>query len=97
LSSTVRTLILWIAIFFVVILLWNFLSLGQSKPAELEWTEFMTQVEQGQIKSVLIKDREKIEGVYNEAGEHTEGETFTLDLPAVADFGFVAKLEDAGV
>jgi cell division protease FtsH len=97
LSSTLRTLFLWMAIFVVVILLWNLLSLGQAKPAELTFTEFMTQVGQEQVKSILIKDRDTVEGTYLEKGEHAEGETFTLDLPFEATPEFIAELENEGI
>jgi cell division protease FtsH len=97
LSSTLRTLFLWMAIFVVVILLWNLLSLGQAKPAELTFTEFMTQVGQEQVKSILIKDRDTVEGTYLEKGEHAEGETFTLDLPFEATPEFIAQLENEGI
>jgi len=97
LSSTLRTLFLWLAIIFVVILLWNLLSLGQAKPAELTFTEFMTQVGQEQVKSILIKDRDTVEGTYLEKGEHAEGETFTLDLPFEATPEFIAQLENEGI
>ena len=96
-SSTLRTLFLWLAIIFVVILLWNLLSLGQAKPAELTFTEFMTQVGQEQVKSILIKDRDTVEGTYLEKGEHAEGETFTLDLPFEATPEFIAQLENEGI
>jgi cell division protease FtsH len=97
LSSTLRTLFLWMAIFVVVILLWNLLSLGQAKPAELTFTEFMTQVGQEQVKSILIKDRDTVEGTYLEKGEHADGETFTLDLPFEATPEFIAQLENEGI
>jgi cell division protease FtsH len=86
-----------LAIIFVVILLWNLLSLGQAKPAELTFTEFMTQVGQEQVKSILIKDRDTVEGTYLEKGEHAEGETFTLDLPFEATPEFIAQLENEGI
>jgi len=97
LNSTLRTLILWMAIFVVVILLWNVLNLGQTKPHELTYTEFMDSVDQGLVKKALIKDREKVEGVFRDSGDYHDGEEFSLDLPFEADSDFIGKLQAKGI
>jgi cell division protease FtsH len=97
LNSTLKTLFLWMAIFVVVILLWNLLNIGQSKPHDLSYTEFLTALDKGRVATVTIKDREQVEGTFRQGGEYREGEKFTLDLPFEADSAFTDKLEAAKV
>jgi cell division protease FtsH len=97
LNSTLKTLVLWIAIFVVVILLWNLLNIGPDKAKEPSFTEFMSAVDKHMVSTVTIKDKEHIEGTFRQGGPYKEGEKFSLDLPFEADSAFTDKLEAAKV
>ena len=65
-NSTLRTLLLWMVIFVVVILLWNTFQAGRTARNELTYNEFTEQVEAGQVaKKVTMREQ-----------------TITGDLPA---------------
>ena len=96
-NSTLKTLFLWMAIFVVVILLWNLLNIGPDKPTELSYTEFAKALDQRRVKSVTIKDKEHLEGTFRQGDQYKEGEKFSLDLPFEADSAFTDKLEAAKV
>ena len=96
-NSTLKTLFLWIAIFVVVILLWNLLNIGPEKPHQLSFTEFMDAVAKHSVATVTIKDKERLEGTFRQGGQYKEDEKFSLDLPFEADSAFTDKLEAAKV
>jgi cell division protease FtsH len=58
LNSTVKTLFLWMAIFGVVILLWNTFQGGKAAQKELTYTDFLASVEQGKVAEVTIRDKQ---------------------------------------
>ncbi len=91
---TVKTLIVWIAIFVVVILLWNTFQAGQVKRFPLTFTEFLEQVEKGRVAEVTIRGQE-LSGSFTEGGQFAEGEHFYTYLPEYPDL--VQELRDAGV
>ena len=96
-NSTLKTLFLWIAIFVVVILLWNLLNIGPDKPHQLSYTEFIGAVDKHLVATVTVKDKERLEGAFRQGGQYKEGEKFSLDLPFEADSAFTDKLEAAKV
>jgi len=54
LSSTLRTLLLWLVIFVVVILLWNTFQVGKTTRHELTYSEFNEQLNKGQVAKITI-------------------------------------------
>ena len=54
-NPTIRTLILWIAIFVVVIVLWNTFQAGRVNRHQLSFSQFIEEVEQGRIAEVTIR------------------------------------------
>ena len=55
-SSTVKTILFWISIVFLGVMLWKLVSAnGQSaKDAEPSYSEFLTQVDEGDVKEVTM-------------------------------------------
>ncbi len=66
-NSTVKTLILWMAIFGVVILLWNTFQGGKAAQKELTYSDFMTAVQQGRVAEVTIRGKQ-LTGKYKGEG-----------------------------
>jgi cell division protease FtsH len=77
LNSTVKTLFLWMAIFGVVILLWNTFQGGKAAQKELTYSDFMASVEQGKVAEVTIRDRQ-LTGKYK--GDALAGQEFKTTL-----------------
>jgi len=94
LNSTVRTLVLWIAIFVVVIVLWNTFQAGRVNRAQLSFSEFIEEVEQGRVAEVTIRGQE-LSGKFKEGEQYAEGANFTTYSPEYPDL--VAELREAGV
>ena len=57
-NSTVKTLFLWMAIFGVVILLWNTFQGGKAAQKDLTYSDFMTAVQQGKVAEVTIRGKQ---------------------------------------
>jgi len=95
LNSTVKTLILWMVIFVVVILLWNTIQAGNVGRHELKYTEFIEEVEAGRISEVTISG-EKVTGTFRDGGKYPEGETFLSQVPLVSE-ELVARLSEFNV
>ena len=93
-NSTLKTLFLWIAIFVVVILLWNAFLQGGSAQEELNYSDFVRELESGKISEVTIVDGREIKG---KIGVGDDAQEFALDLPMEADNELVTKLQDQGV
>jgi len=94
LNPTIRTLIVWVAIFIVVILLWNTFQAGKVNRFPLTFTDFMAEVEDGRVKEVTIRGQE-LSGVFAEGGQYQEGDNFITYLPEYPDL--VQELREAGV
>jgi len=93
LNSTLKTLLLWIAIFVVVILLWNAFLQGGAPQEELNYTDFIRELERGNVSEVTIIDQRQIEGKLG--GE--EGRKFSLDLPQESSDDLIKRLLDQNV
>ncbi len=94
-SSTFKTLILWMAIFVGVILLWNQLQPGKSRRHDLNYSQFRQRVGNGQVELVTIEGQ-KVKGKFRPGGEYG-GDEFTTTLPFPADSDFTRWLAEAGV
>ncbi|MCP4202826.1 MAG: ATP-dependent metallopeptidase FtsH/Yme1/Tma family protein [bacterium] len=93
-NPAVRTLILWIAIFVVVIVLWNTFQAGRASHHELSFTEFMEQVEQDRVAEVTIRGQE-ITGTFKPGGQYTEEDQFMVFAPDYPDL--VSELRESGI
>ena len=56
-NSTLRTLLLWMVIFVVVILLWNTFQAGRTAHRDLNFNAFTEQVAAGHVKKVTIREQ----------------------------------------
>jgi cell division protease FtsH len=97
LNSTLKTLFLWMAIFVVVILLWNTFQNGKAAAKELDYSALMQAVQKNRVAEVTIRDDQEVSGKYKGGGEYAEGTEFTSQLPFKSDSTFIQKLESAGV
>ncbi len=93
-NPTVRTLILWIAIFVVVIVLWNTFQAGRQSSHQLSFTEFIGDVQEGRVAEVTIRGQE-LTGSFKESSKYRQGENFTTYVPEYPDL--VKDLRAAGV
>ncbi len=93
-SPTIRTLVIWIAIFVVVILLWNTVQAGRVPKTSLTFSEFMEQVEKGSVAQVEIRGQD-ITGTFRGGDRFAEGDAFTTYAPEYPDL--VEQLRGAGV
>ena len=67
-NATLKNLLLWAAIFVMVILLYNLFSQGAAKRGEISFSEFLEDVEKDRIEEVTISgDRDRVEGTYKNA------------------------------
>ncbi|HVR95636.1 MAG TPA: ATP-dependent zinc metalloprotease FtsH [Thermoanaerobaculia bacterium] len=95
-NSTLKTLFLWMAIFVVVILLWNTFQHGKSPQQELDFSALIEQVEKGRVAEMTIRNNVEVSGKFRSGGELPEGE-FTSQLPFVSTPEFVEQLRRSGV
>jgi len=94
LNSTLKTLFLWIAIFVVVILLWNAFLQGGASEQKFNYSDFVRELERGNVSEVTIIDSRELKGKLGGGKEQTE---FSLDLPMESDNDFVTRLQERGV
>ncbi|MDI6850647.1 MAG: ATP-dependent zinc metalloprotease FtsH [bacterium] len=80
-SDILRNLVVWILIFLVFLTLYNYLS-SEKGVAQISYTDFYTQVEQGNVSQVLISGK-SVEGLFREPQkfENKEYLRFKLTLP----------------
>ncbi len=79
-NSTVKTLFLWMAIFVVVILLWQTFQGGKASKTELSFSQFLEVVQKGKVAEVTIRGQE-VSGKFRGGAEYNEGQEFTTQLP----------------
>ena len=80
-NATLKNLLLWAAIFVMVILLYNLFSQGAAKRGEINFSEFVEDVKKGRIEEVTITGDEA-EGTYKNAPRDGVGDgSFTAILP----------------
>ncbi len=95
-NSTLKTLFLWMAIFVVVILLWNTFQRSKTSQAEPTYTGFINDVRAGRVSEVKIVGKQDIEGKYKGGAQHAEGEEFKLVIPEDHP-DLLRELDKAGV
>jgi cell division protease FtsH len=94
LNSTVKTLLLWTALFVVVILLWKTFQEGRVTRRDIDFSEFLESVAAGQVKEVTIRG-DKLVGTFRQGDKGADGEQFATQLIAYPDL--VKELRQAGV
>ena len=72
-NSTFKTALLWASCFVLLLALWNFSNI-QKKDAALNFSDFMTQVEAGDIKEVTVNGNEI-------RGKRASGDAFKTVVP----------------
>ncbi len=98
-NSTLKTLILWMAIFLVVILLFQALQGGMGSKQEMTLSEFSQAVDNGRVSKVTIKGDE-VHGTMRggEARGTSKTSEFTVQLPPnYTGDEFYARLAKHGV
>ena len=92
-NPTIRTLIVWVAIFVVVILLWNAFQTGRINRQKIDYSEFLDDIDQGRVEQVTIRGND-VSGTYKEGDADGSSEFFTY-VPELGNL--VEKLTEAGV
>jgi len=90
-NSTVKTVVFWLVIVLSAFLLWQVVknSSGGQKDAERNWTQFMSDVNQGNVQEVTINGQEV-------RGKYRDGKPFHTSVPV--NFPDMYKtLQDKGV
>ena len=93
-SPTVRTLIVWIAIFVIVVLLWNTFQAGRTHEVALTFSEFLSEVEKGHVDEVEIRGQD-IAGTFRGSDRYADGDPFKTYAPEYPDL--VEQLRAANV
>ncbi|HEX6903620.1 MAG TPA: ATP-dependent zinc metalloprotease FtsH [Thermoanaerobaculia bacterium] len=76
-NSTVKTLFLWMAIFGVVILLWNTFQGGKAAQQQLDYSELLSKVQANKVSEVTIRG-EQLTGKYK--GDTLAGQEFKTTI-----------------
>ena len=93
-SQLFKNLVLWLVIFVAIIALYQLVHTPRSNVQEIPYSEFLSNVEKGEVKDLEFKG-EEIKGQYtNPAGDQTV-EGFKTMGPANDDL--IKKLEDKGI
>src|SRR3954452_5827541 len=74
LNSTLKTLFLWMAIFVVVILLWNAFQHSKGSQEDLKFSQFMKDLRAGKVTEV------KLTGQQDLSGKTRDGREFKVTL-----------------
>ena len=93
-NSTLKTILLWIGLFVVVILLWKTFQEGRVTRHEVDFSEFLQSVSDGRIKEVTVQGN-KLQGAFRQGGPYADGEAFSTQLLDYPDL--VKELRAAGV
>jgi len=96
LNSTLRTLLLWMVIFVVVVLFIYTFQAGKAARHELTYNEFIEQLERGHIAKVE-QTEQTLAGSFRRGGQYAEGEEFQVQLPFTPDPSFAERLRMANV
>ncbi|MFW5947003.1 MAG: ATP-dependent zinc metalloprotease FtsH [Gemmatimonadota bacterium] len=95
-----RTLSFWVLFVLVSILLVQLFSPRQPDAAVLEYSEFLRQMEQGNVEAVTIIEGKRVEGELRSPVEGVEGaraRQFTMTLPTRDPETFISRLESHNV
>lgn len=90
-NDLVKTVLMWVVIAVVFMSVFNNLSSRGESGESLSYSEFMSQVQQGQVQTVVITDGREI------AGKLRSGSPFTTYSPETDNRVLIGDLLDAGV
>jgi cell division protease FtsH len=96
LNATLRTLLLWMVIFVVVVLLLYTFQAGKAARHELTYNEFIEQLDRGHIAKIE-QIEQTITGSFRRGGQYAEGEEFQVQLPFEPDPAFAERLRNSNV
>jgi cell division protease FtsH len=96
LNSTLKTLFLWMAIFVVVILLWNTFQRSKTIQNEPSYSQLMSDVRAGKVAEVTLTGEQDLTGKYKNGAQRAEGEEFKVVIPKEHP-DLLRELEKAGV
>jgi len=96
LNSTLKTLFLWMAIFVVVILLWNAFQHSKGSDEDLSFTQFVKDVRGGRVSEVTISGQQDLAGKFKGGAQYAEGQKFKVTLPPTYP-DLIKELEAANV
>ncbi len=96
-NSTLKNLLLWMAIFVVVILVWNTFQSGKTQHKDLDFSAFRSALARGLVTEVTIKDNSRLSSKLKGGAEFAEGTEYTTSLPFKSDTDFVKELESSRV
>ena len=92
-NPTIRTLVVWVAIFVVVILLYNAFQTGRMNRQQVTFSEFVADVRAGRVEKVTIRGND-VSGTYKDVSGEGVDEFHTY-VPELGDL--VKEMTDAGV
>ena len=97
-NSTFRSLLFWIVIFGVVVLLWHAIQGGVGEQQEMNYTEFLTSVENSEIREITIKGEREVVGKFKGSQTPADKPDFktTLPPPELVDKSALDKLRADG-
>jgi cell division protease FtsH len=81
LNSTLKTLFLWMAIFVVVILLWNTFQRSKTSHEDLSFSQFIKDVRGGKVAEVTITGQQDLTGKFKGGAQYADGQEFKVTLP----------------
>jgi len=91
-----KTLLLWMVIFVVVVFLLYTFQAGKAARHELTYNEFLKQLERGHVAKIVESDQ-TVTGSFRRGGQYAEGEEFKVELPFQPDAAFIDRLIAANV
>ena len=63
-NATLKNLLLWAAIFVMVILIFNLFNQGAARRGEIIFSDFIDDVEKGHVEEVTVKNDGSVSGTY---------------------------------
>ncbi|MYF05462.1 MAG: ATP-dependent metallopeptidase FtsH/Yme1/Tma family protein, partial [Holophagales bacterium] len=82
-NATLKNLLLWAAIFVMVILIFNLFNQGAARRGEIIFSDFIDDVEKGRIEEVTVKNDGSVSGTYKTRPRDGVGDgSFTTQVPA---------------
>jgi cell division protease FtsH len=98
-SRMLRTLSFWAFLIVGTVLLVQLAARSRQETVEISYSDFTTQVDQGNVKGIDITDRQRIKGDFRSPTQinRRSVEHFTTLLPFESSEAWVASLRDKGV
>ncbi len=83
-NSFLKNIIFWVVVVFAIVIVYRLYSQTQPRPDELTFSQFLSQVEAGEIREVIIRGQE-LEGKYTTLDTFGQPRTFTTFAPDYDD------------